>query len=579
MTLFDASHYHSLAEPLQRRAQEQPDTPALVLLHSGRPAQTLTAAGLDMTARRVAARLLRAGVQVGELVAVGLPHGEELVAAFWGIVYAGAVPSIFAYPGPLMHREIYTRRLTEFAADSHARAVITAPETAAEMRAVDSGTRLVFAPPFEGEKGLPADWSGTPCPDREAPACIQFTSGTTGRRKGVILSHRAVLEFVDALQQVVRAGNGDVMISWMPFSHDFGLFAGLVYPISVGHPTVLISPHHWLRRPMILLEAIRDYAGTICLSTNSALQHMVRYVNEEGLAGLDIRSLRIMFIGAEPTLLSTLEAFLSAFQAAGLKQRMLVPAYGMAENTLAVSIFNPEQDVLADWVDSRALCDRAQAMPAQPGDPGAIAYVNCGRATPGTRITIRDDAGNGLPDRSVGEIFFTSTAMYSGYQNRPGTNPGAAGWHGTGDLGYLVGENLFICGRKSDLIIVGGRNIHPEDIEAVAGRVDGMDPANTVAFGVMDEQLGTESIVLVGGFKRLPAKSDRFVIEKTLRQRIYEAFEVTLGDVRFVPRQWIERTTNGKLSRRRNREKYLRELGRSPAPSQLSLPQEDNWQS
>jgi acyl-CoA synthetase (AMP-forming)/AMP-acid ligase II len=577
MILFDADHYCSLAEPLQQRARKNPDAPAVALLHNSRSARILSAGELDQAARRYASRLKLSGVGAGEMVAVGLPHGEDLLTAFWGIIYAGAVPSIFAYPGPLMQRHAYAGRLHDFARECAARALITTPEAAATMPDGSGNSCLLIHRPLPGEEDNRTEPYETSCPDRETPTYIQFTSGTTGRRKGAILSHRAVLEFVQSTITVLDSRSEDVMVSWMPFSHDFGLFGGMVFPVCAGHLTVLISPHHWLRRPIIMLEAIHDYRGTFCLNTNSALLHMVGCAMDSDLADLNLRSLRTMIIGAEPVLLPSLERFTEKFTASGLERRMLAPAYGMAENTLTVSIFDHERDTLADWVDSQALTTHGRAMPAQPGDPGAIVYVNCGQATPETRITIRDDSGECLPEREVGEIFFTSLSMFSGYQGRAKTRgPASEGWHATGDLGYMVGANLFVCGRKTDLIIVGGRNIHPEDLEAVAPGISGLDPANTVAFGVMDEDIGTESVIMVCGLSPLPAPAERFSLEKALRQLIYQTFEVTLGDVRFVPRKWIERTSNGKLARHRNREKYLRELGRSPAPSQLPLQKKDD---
>jgi len=396
----------------------------------------------------------------------------------------------------------------------------------------------------------------------EQIAYIQFTSGTTGLRKGVQLSHRAILNFVKAWGQALEINPHDVTINWMPLYHDFGLFAGFLVPLIYHIPTVLMSPFKFVRNPGALFQAIDRHKGTLCWVTNAAMHHATGAVRDRTLEGLDLRSLRMYCNGGEAVLQSTMERFLARFTPYGFPEAALLSGYGLAENTMAATVSPPGAQVPVDWVNTVALQTNQQAIPMRPYAEGARPIVSCGVPLPGTDLHIIDDQKRLLSERHVGEIILRTPHLFSGYHRRPDLTEQALsdGWLHTGDLGYWAQGHLYVCGRKKDLIITAGQNIHPEDIEAVAKGLPEIVPHRVVAFGVQDEDLGTEKIVLICDLLRSTPEAEHARIERELRRRVYNDLGIALTEVHLMKKGWVVLTPNGKIPRPANREKYLRLL-------------------
>jgi acyl-CoA synthetase (AMP-forming)/AMP-acid ligase II len=342
-----------------------------------------------------------------------------------------------------------------------------------------------------------------------------------------------------------------------------GLIAGFVMPLVVGVPLVLMSPFKWVRDPKVLLQAIHRHRGTLCWLPNFAYNHSARAIRSQDLHGIDLSSLRAWINCSEPVFFESHQIFLGKFAPYGVQPGALSACYAMAENTFAVTQTPPGIEPTIDWVNTRTLQEQRRAEPAQPFVDGATPMVSCGFPIEGTEICILDGHGRRLPERHVGEVALRSNCMLSGYYRRPEITAQAIrrGWYHTGDMGYLAGGELYITGRKKDLIIVGGKNIYPQDLEAIANTTPGLVPGRSVAFGLFDQSLGSENVVMICELENsVTADEEKKAVEMDLRRRIVQRSEVALADVRLVGKRWLIKTSSGKISRSANREKYIKEI-------------------
>ncbi len=574
--------YTTLIEAVIRRAAENPEARSIIFLNDDGSENIITAAEFHARNQAYATALRRLGVGPEDLVILVLKHSETLLSAFWGAMYLGAIASIFPFLTEKLDSGLYKERVKALVTQEHARAVITYPEFKQELSELLAGTdcRVLssdeadatnpHSEPVEGFGYEPAQIH------LEKIAFLQHSSGTTGLQKGVALSHRAVLNQVRAYSQAMDLRPDDIVVSWLPLYHDMGLIAGFVMPLVAGIPLVLMSPFAWVRSPKLLLQAASAHRATLTWLPNFAYNHSVRGIRERDLQGVDLSSLRAVINCSEPVRLDSQQMFLQKFGPHGLREGALSACYAMAENTFAVTQTPPGQPPRVDWVLTAALQSEKQAVPhrtvspvepsgeagfdaAQPTN-GYIPMVSCGFPIPGTEVRIVDTHRKPLPERQVGEVALRSDCMLSGYYHREDATAAAihAGWYFTGDMGYMADGELFISGRKKDMIIVGGKNIFPQDLEAIANGVPGLYPGRSVAFGVTDERMGSESVVMVCELEDENAgEAARAAIERELRQRVVQQTEIALSDVLLVGRRWLIKTSSGKIARGDNRQKYF----------------------
>lgn len=571
---------------LAARARERPDDLAIAFVGEDGVVDEITAERFDREARAFAAALAGIGVVPGDVVILVLQHSRTLLAAFWGAMYAGAIPSIFPFLSEKLDAGLYFERVQKLVVTSGAGVVITFPAFEASLRALladlpcqvltTEAVAPTLAAPIRtegleafaatigsgGSEALAAthgvDWSVCLADDI---AFLQHSSGTTGLQKGVALSHRAVLNQIVSYGDAIRLTPNDVVVSWLPLYHDMGLIAGFVMPLATGVPLVLMSPFHWVRQPGMLLRAIDRYRATLCWLPNFAYNHIARSVRQRDLEGLDLGSLRAVINCSEPVRYDSHRLLLDRLSAYGLVESALGASYAMAENTFAVTQTAPGRAPIVDWVQRAELQTERRARPIAPHSERATPVVSCGAPIRGTAIRIVDSQGSDLPERRVGEILVRSDCMLTGYHRRPDLTSAAIrdGWYWTGDMGYLAGGELYVSGRKNDLIIVGGKNLYPQDLEAVANTVTGLYPGRNVAFGVPDERLGSEAVVMVCELASPSpgADTDLTAIESDLRRRVVQTADVTLADVVLVEGRWLIKTSSGKIARADNRRKYL----------------------
>ena len=556
---------NTLPQILLRSFQEAPQRIAVHLLEDQ--------AEIPVSFRRLvdgaagyAGALAAAGLRPGEVVVLILQPGEALIASFFGAMLQGAIPSIMPFLTEKLSPEHYRKSLAALIEITRPAAIVTYPEFEGEVRAAIPGNSSVRAILLsEGIAPIPSGhWPEFPGLAR-APqeiCLLQHSSGTTGLQKGVALSHEAVLNQVGCYAGVIGMTPADTVVSWLPLYHDMGLIAGFIMPILLRSTLVLMSPFEWVRAPWRLLRAASDHRGTLTWLPNFAYNFCASKIRDRDLEGVDLSSLRAVINCSEPMRLSSHTAFLERFRPYGLRAESLATCYAMAENVFAVSQGGIEAPVTVDEVEARSLVVDRLARPAN-GDGDIIPMLSAGRPIPNTRVRILDDQRRERLERHIGEIAIHSDCMLAGYFNRDDLTAKAfhEGWYLTGDLGYLAGGEVYITGRKKDLIIVGGKNIYPQDLEELAGQARGVHAGRVVAFGVFNDQTGTEDAVVVAEADAADEASRRQIADE-IRERVTRGSDVALRYVKIVGPRWLLKTSSGKIARSANLEKYLSEVRR-----------------
>ncbi len=557
----------TVQEVLVANLARSDDRPFLTLIQGEGRAESFSYG--DLLARAAAwAGLYRArGLDRGDRIVVILRHSVDLYAAYLGAIVAGMVPAMFAHPSPKLSEQEYFRTIGDLLRSARARLVVTYPELAAKL-----AEPLDRLPTVEG--AVLAD--DLPCPRADIAAAmanaapddcafLQYSSGTTGLKKGVAISHRAVIWQLRAYADAIDASARDVIVSWLPLYHDMGLIACFFLPIALRSRLVAMSPFDWVRRPALWAEAVTEYRGTLAWLPNFAFNFMARNVADVG--AYDFASLRGVVNCSEPILAASHDAFLARFRPCGFKAEALSVCYAMAETTFAATSGGFGRAPAMDWIDDAAFARTGRAHAVDPGTPGARRLVGSGRALTETEIAIRDDNGENCGDRRLGEIALRSPCLFAEYDGNPTATAAALqdGWCLTGDLGYLAHGELFVVGRKKDLIIVGGQNVYPQDFEALVNDVEGIVAGRTVAIGIDDPESGTEKLVVLA--ETTLGAAEQGDLARRIHRRIAEASEVVARDTRLVAPGWLRKSTSGKISRNANRAKYLAMISAEQRPA------------
>ncbi|MFX1764966.1 AMP-binding protein [Paraburkholderia sp. A1RI-2L] len=491
----------TLAEVLQWHAHRHPDRLHLTLIEPG-AATELSYGALFERASRTANALRARGVDPGARVALMLPTSIDYFVGFAALVLCGAVPVPIYPPTSLAQVEEHIARHAPILANAGVSALIAAGPLGPvaqllrlkvpTLRQVFTCTALEAAQPHS-EDEVPLIQAG---PDDLA--LLQYTSGSTGEPKGVMLSHANLLSNIRAMGERMGVQPGDALVSWLPLYHDMGLIGAWLAPLYFGFGLVAMSPLAFLARPAVWLETISQRRATITAAPNFAYDWCARRVPERALAGLDLASLRFAFCGSEPVNPDTLRAFASRFAPLGFDARAITPVYGLAENTLAVTFPAPSRGLRVDLVQREALATRSEAVPAYAGDD-TLALVACGYALADTRLRIVDDQRQALAERHIGHIEFRGASATAGYFRNPEQTARLVrdGWLDSGDLGYLADGELFVTGRAKDLIIRAGRHLFPDELEHAIGQLGGVEPGGVAACGEPDPLAGTERLVVI----------------------------------------------------------------------------------
>lgn len=541
------------------------DETAIVYLETGAQPITVTRADFRAVAERYAGALNALGIKAQDLVIIAHTQNLESIYAFWGALLLGAIPSMFPTLTDKLDPQIYMESMAELARLSDVKAILTtddfAPTLAAHVLCAVYGSGVVAShqspvtsqnPVNEmAEKLASGNW-------HLETAFLQHSSGTTGLQKGVALSHQAVLNQLASYSEAIGLNAQDVIVSWLPLYHDMGLIAGFLLPLIQGVPLVLMSPFDWVQHPAMLFRAIHDYQGTLCWLPNFAYNHCARRIRMRDLEGLSAASMRLFINCSEPVRADSHQLFAERFAGLGIKPEMLSVSYAMAENTFAVTQTPLGEAAKLDTIDRRLLENDGIAQLVAADQPDAQIRVSCGRPIDGTQVKAVDAQGQTLPERRVGEIAVQSDCMLSEYYKRPDLQPFNEGWYLTGDRGYIADGEVYIVGRSKDLIINAGKNVYPQDIEAIVNTVAGVHAGRAVAFGVPDDKEGTELIAVVAEVNADDDDSRR-QITAAIRAAVVHSSTVTVSYVHLVDDRWLIKTSSGKIARAANRTKWLAE--------------------
>ncbi|MBP7735258.1 MAG: fatty acyl-AMP ligase [Spirochaetes bacterium] len=545
--------YQTLVEALERRAGLNPEF--LIFMDLKNKETRVSASEVLEKAGSVAQYLMARGLKQNDKVVIMLPTGRNFAYVYFGIIIAGGVPVPVSQPAGTSNIGKYLDNLTHIIHDCEARYFITYDKIKLIAGSLMNISNLVngflfddeiFANPVSKE-----EYKKFPVVKPNDLALIQYTSGTTGKPKGVMLSHRNLLHNIHGIGVASAMTDNDVGISWLPMYHDMGLIGGFLSTMYWNIPLVLMAPEAFIFRPIWWLENISKYRVTMGVAPNFGYHYCVTRIEDKDVHKLDLGSWRLALNGAEPVDRVTLNKFLEKFKPCGLREDIFLPVYGMAEDSLAATFPSLDRTTVARRFMRSKLEEDDRAVDSNSQNSQEyIDLVSVGYPLVGQEIRIVDDHGKILHEREVGEICVKSPSLMSGFYKNPKATKEAVrdGWLHSGDMGFVLDGMLFISGRKKEMIIKRGKNIYPYDIERIASTVKGIRKGCCAAFDVHNEEQGTEDLVLVCE----TTVKDKKELER-LRQEVHSEILAKLGiapdDIRLVPRESIPKTTSGKTQR------------------------------
>jgi 1-acyl-sn-glycerol-3-phosphate acyltransferase len=519
---------------------------------------SLTYGELAARARRVAAGLIGHDVLPGDRVGVMLPTSVEYFVAFFGILYAGAIPVPIYPPMRLSQLEEHLRRQTGILRNAGACILIAMEEgrqlagllgnlveslhTVISVAQLEASAKLVALPQLK---------------DASAIALIQYTSGSTGDPKGVVLSHTNLLANIRALGTAMDASSADVFVSWLPLYHDMGLIGAWLGCLHFAVRLYVMSPLSFLIRPQSWLWAMHRYRATFSASPNFGFELCLAKITDDDLKGLDLSSLRMLVNGAEPVSVQTLRKFTERFARYGFPAAAMAPVYGLAESSVGLAFPPLGRIPVIDRIKRDQLSIHGIAEVAGPDDPAVLEIPACGQPLSGHEIRVVDETGYELGERREGRIEFRGPSATRGYfRNEAKTRELLHGdWLDTGDRGYVAGGDIFITGRIKDIIIRAGRHLYPQEIEEAVTNVPGVHKGGVAVFGVPDRASGTERVVVLAETRETD-QAARAALQARTHEVVTDVAGTPPDEIVLAPPRTVPKTSSGKIRRSAARELY-----------------------
>jgi len=543
-----------------------PERPHVYLYDESDQPQEISHSVLFQGALAIATGLQARGLPPGGSVAIMLPTSRDYLFSFFGILLAGGVPVPIYPPARPSQLEDHLHRHARILDNAQVLLLITVPEalTVARLLAaqVEHLEHVVTPEELSVSPGVYSPVAAKP----GDTAFMQYTSGSTGQPKGVVLTHADLLANIRAMGQTIQADSRDIFVSWLPLYHDMGLIGAWLGSLYYAMPLVLMSPLAFLARPSRWLWAIHDHRATFSAAPNFAYELCLSKILDSDIEELDLSSWRMAFNGAEPVSPNTLKHFTQRFAPHGFRPETMAPVYGLAEAAVGLAFPPPGRGPLIDLIQRDTLLTSGKALPAAEEDHRPLELAACGQPLPGYQIRVVDPTGRELPERREGQIQFQGPSATSGYYRNPESNRQLfdGDWLNTGDLGYIAGGDLYLTSRTKDLIIRGGRNLYPYETEEAVGDIEGIRKGCVAMFGSADPKSGTERVVLVAESR----EQDPSVLESLRDQARATATEL-LGmppdEVILAPPHTVLKTSSGKVRRSAVRELYEQgKMGRRP---------------
>ncbi len=560
-------HATTLLEMLDWHVQKHP-TRILIILSGETAEEEISYQDLYEGAASVAAGLQQQDLQPGETVAIMLPTSLDYFYSFYGVLLVGGVPVPIYPPARLSQLEEHLRRHAGILNNAQATMLITVVEarTAARLLKTQVATLRTITTVAElvsSRQKLATEQFIRPEVKAQDIALLQYTSGSTGNPKGVVLTHTNLLANIRAMGQAVEADSSDVFVSWLPLYHDMGLIGAWLSSLYYGMRFVVMSPLTFLLRPERWLWAIHRHGGTLSAGPNFAYELCLRKIEDSALEGLDLHTWRMAFNGAEPISPDTITRFGARFARYGLRREAIAPVYGLAECSVGLAFPPPGRGPIIDQIKRDAFVRTGRAIPAAQDAQDILRFVACGQPLPGHQVRIVDAFGSEVGEREEGRLEFCGPSATSGYFRNPEQTrllfhaavPGGGEWLDSGDLAYMAGGDIYLTSRIKDIIIRAGRNIYPAELEEVVGNIPGMRKGCVAVFASTDPAAGTERMVVLAETRE--TQSDTL---NSLREQIIARSISLLGeppdDVMLVPPQTVLKTSSGKIRRAASRELY-----------------------
>lgn len=540
----------TLLQVLESRVQaDAPATHAIVLGEG--PPETLSYAQLHDGARIIAGGLTRAGIPAGATVALMLPTGSAYLHCFLGVLLAGAIPVPIYPPTRLAQLEEHVQRHAGILGNAGVDTLVTFQEARGAARLLRARvptlrTVLGIGELLQGERLETTRHA----PSADSIAMLQYTSGSTGAPKGVVLTHANLLANIRAMGRAVRASDSDVFVSWLPLYHDMGLIGAWLGSLYYGCLFVVMPPTTFLARPARWLRAIHDYRATLSASPNFGYELCARRLSDEDLEGLELSSWRIAFNGAEPVAADTIARFHRRLAPYGFERAAMTPVYGLAEAAVGLTFPPLGRGPLTDCIDRHEMMRTSQARPVAADHPDALRFVSCGRPLPGYQVRCVDAGGAEVPERTEGAVEFMGPSATAGYYRNPGATARLlhGRWLDTGDRGYMAAGELYVTGRAKDIIIRRGRHIYPEEIEHAVAELEGVRKGCVVAFGTQEPATATEKLIVLAETRYTDPS-----LRAQLKARINECVVDSLGEppeeIVLAAPHTVLKTSSGKLRR------------------------------
>ena len=524
---------------------------AHILLSDGyRETETITYRDLAQSAGRLAGSLQSWGLEPLASVGIMLPTGREFFEAFFGTLLAGGVPVPMYPPMRLSQLEEHLRRQAKILRNSEAALLIVPPEgkalagllsgqietlrgvsTVEDMRKYDGEVRTVERQPDD-------------------LAMLQYTSGSTGDPKGVMLTHANLLANIRAMGSAIEATSNDVFVSWLPLYHDLGLIGAWFGTLYYAVPVVIMSPLRFIVRPESWLWAIHRNSATLSAAPNFAFEFCVNKIDDNALEGLDLSSLRMVANGAEPVSAETIRRFTERFEPYGFRPEAMAPVYGLAENSVGLAFSRLGEKPIIDRVSRRSLSQSGMAVPASSEDEYPMSFVSSGIPLPEHEIRIVDRMGREAAERQQGRLEFKGPSATDGYFRDPEKSRALFhdGWLDSSDLAYIANGNIFITGRVKDIIIKGGRNIYPDEIEQAVGDVEGIRKGCVAAFASADPQSGSERLIVVAE-TRSTDPAAQIQLQQSVAETVTDVLGMPADQVIIAAPHAVPKTSSGKIRR------------------------------
>ncbi len=555
----------TLVEVLRRHAEVEPDRVHVHLLEDD-SGQDITYRQLFETASNVAAGLMTSGLKRNETVAIMLPTCADFFYSFFGVGLAGGIPVPIYPPARPDKIEEYVRRQVAILRNAEVRFLISFDR----IKSISNIMRVSIPSLIEAttvdalrQRGVDAGAKVSPASVEPSEiGTLQYTSGSTGDPKGVVLSQSNLLANIRGIGWAVQVRPTDVGVSWLPLYHDMGLIGSWLFCLYYGIPLTVLSPLAFLSRPERWLWALHDSGGTLCPAPNFSYELCARKIPEKALEGLDLSRWRVAINAGEPVLPDTLAHFTQRFKPYGFHAESYVPCYGLAESSVALAFPPINRLPVTDTIRRGVFESEGKAVPvapADPADPNVMRFIANGKPLPGHEIRIVDDQNQEVGERQQGRLFFRGPSRTAGYYRNPKATAAIMtddGWMDSGDLAYWAGGEVYVTGRIKDCIIKSGRNIIPQEVEMATADVPGVRRGCIAAFGAVDPDSGTERLVVVAETRTTDRKElDRISAE--IVRNVDAVLGIPPDRVELVAPHSIPKTSSGKIRRSETRLLFL----------------------